>query len=746
MRGVVVAFFFSLLSAPLVVSGATLGNIDHDVSFEATASMAAMQNLGNGSFTNGEQVTGADIRIGGNGGNLLNIDLRSFLIDSNGAGSFSGPGYLNTTQGNNVYHFDFTTPFVPDPFKCYVLLFYQFFGSPATSTFYGWSTNQYTASTTGCHPQYASHDVNTGLQNPSLNGHGLVDYSFQIYTEPVQPPQSPPSIANLQQFRQFGVDDIAAGATFVGNAAVFKADISDADSALVKLEVELKPIDEPFNGASTVLSDLSSQGLIELAHDELIPKDNHYESGGNVESFHWRARGVDVEGNTSDWVEFGTDPGSRDFRAKVVPLYTQVESIFPSEEQTRAWAVAPYASGVDKDCAKNEPGFRATIAKCGCALTSSIMIAHYFGEGKDIDGATTTPLTANAWLKTHHGYTWDNRVDWLKLEQYFGTIVEEEVNARLTLDRNNFKTDDVGVVNSYLSQQVPVITFNKKYGHFIVLESQITNSSPTYVIRDPLWYNTKTLIDAKNIAQYVQSYQNKFASSTIFTKLDTPQPIVASVELFLASPAEILVTDPSGKKEGRDASGITYHEISGAQYYFDDPISSSEEEIDESQIHRVKVMMFPTLVDGTYNVQVIGTGSGSYTLTSSMTVTNGSTAVEIFTASTSPNAVTQYDLVVTGGEPQGTSPTTPPPPTIPELFTSLKNAIKNSSAKPLVKAALLVQVVAAEKTYQKNKIKETKLILTALEKEVALLKKKKQIANTDADKILAALAALKAQL
>jgi hypothetical protein len=129
-----------------------------------------------------------------------------------------------------------------------------------------------------------------------------------------------------------------------------------------------------------------------------------------------------------------------------------------------------------------------------------------------------------------------------------------------------------------------------------------------------------------------------------------------------------------------------------------------------------------------------------------MTNGTGSTSIETFIASTSPNTVTQYDLVVAEGQPQDTSPTPPPPPTVPELFASLKNKIKGSNVKPVVKAALLVQVAAAEKLYQEGKGTDAKKILTALEAEVKLLKKKNQISATHADIILAALAILKARL
>jgi hypothetical protein len=476
-----------------------------------------------------------------------------------------------------------------------------------------------------------------------------------------------------------------------------------------------------------------------------IPTENHYQSGGNVESFHWRARAVDAEGNTSEWVEYGTDPSSRDFRVKVVPLFTQISTDFP--EDSADWAGEPYASGIDDDCSRNDP-FNANIGRCGCAISSLVMIAKYHGLTNGVDNLPINPLNINAWLKANNGYIGDNLVSWPKAEEYLGIKIGNEPHAVLAFDRVNYKTTSTAIVDSFIAQETPVIAFNNRAGHYFVIDNIVNKSSGnTYTVRDPRWYRTQTLNDVQNLANEVKGYNNTFTHATIFTKLEIPTKIAAHTELYLASPAELLVTDALGRRSGRDpVTNTIYNEIPGALYSLEDKISTSDIDLDPSTVHQTKVLSLPALVDGTYSVKVIGTGSGSYTLTSSMTNGVGSTTVETFNASTTLNAVTQYDLVVTGGAPQDTSPTPPPPPPVPELFAVLKDIIKNSGAKPLVKAALLVQVVATEKKYQANKISEAKLILIALEREIALLKKKKQISTTDADKILATIAALKARL
>jgi len=462
--------------------------------------------------------------------------------------------------------------------------------------------------------------------------------------------EDPPTISELQQYRQFGIDSILNNGTFVGNAAVFKANILDVDSAEVKLEVELKPIDTPFDGVNTIISEPQATGTVTLAHDELIPIAEHYEAGGNEKSFHWRARAVDAEGNTSAWQEFDTNP-SPDFTAKVVPLYTQITSDFPKREDEDEWSRRIYASGVDFDCSPNDPQ-NANIARCGCAISSLVMIARYHGLEKGIDGNYINPLNINAWLQANNGYIGDNLVSWPKVEEYLGVKINGEPHATLAFDRENYKTNSLSVINSYLSQEVPVIAFSSTAGHYFVVDSNINSQTgTTRTVRDPRWYRTKTLNDTQNLANEVKGYNNTFAHATIFTKNTEPKKIAAHTELYLASPAELLVTDPQGRRVGKDpVSGSSYDEVPGGVYALEDPISTSDTDLDPDTLHHVKSLFLPELSNGTYNVQVLGTGEGLYTLTAVMTNDAGDTATHSYISSTTVGQSDGYNLFSENGE------------------------------------------------------------------------------------------------
>ncbi len=737
MRGLVVAFFFSLLSAPLVVSATILGNIGYDTTFDADGSLSAIQNLGNGSFSNGERVTGVDIRIAAPLGGLFRPEIRSFLATSD-MSTVVEAAYQPSAGGENVFHFDLPTPFVPNPEECYVLMFYQF-SSALNTTFYGWSNNQYSASTTGCHPQYASHDINTGLQNPALNGHGLVDYSFQIYTEPIQ---TPPSISNLQQFRQFGVDEIAEGATFVGNAAVFKADITDADSAQVKLEIELKPIDVPFDGANTVLSDLSAPGVVELAHDELIPKDNHYQSGGNVESFHWRARAVDAERNMSEWVEYPSTSNT-DFTAKVVPLWTQVESEFPSLELTRQWFDVDYANG-----SANEPGdCGRSIAQCGCAITSALMIANYYGVISNREDGTISPLDFNNWLLNNNVvFAHDGTFTWAPLETYTGGRIRYIANERWDIpDDASYQNSsgDFARLNSYVANAEnprPVISKSSKdkpHGgitrlHFFVIDTKIGSN---YTIRDPYWFETKTLNDSTGVTNKIRRYEGGFDGLRIYEPTGgvayTPR-----MSHILGSPAELLLTDAQGRRLGKDPrTGQSFNEIPGGQYFLEDRISNPDENAPNVvSRERNKVLEIENPLDGGFTLQVIGTGTGDFSLTSTFSDIQGEVTGGTTHASTSQNVVSVFTGTYNATSSETSIIEAQKSPL--QLFSELKQVTQAASITPnKLKLAIQTSIVAAEKLYKANKITLTKITLRAL-KELIKSKKGKGILPSDAERTI----------
>ncbi len=296
-----------------------------------------------------------------------------------------------------------------------------------------------------------------------------------------------------------------------------------------------------------------------------------------------------------------------------VPLYTQVVSPYPSEAATDAWDHLEYGTGNYKDCFDIELNYSA-IRNCGCAITSIVMLGRYYNIEMGTDGSDTNPANINNWLTNHNGYVRGGRLKWGKGIEYLGFIDEitGKKMVRLNFDHYNASASiDIEEIDNYITSAKPVIARSDRFGHYFVIDNKDNN---TYKIKDPLWYNTETLNDDKNISNHIQDYDNHFDIANLFSYLPTPKPLRASIYIYLASPAELLVIDPLGRKLGRDpVTDIAYNEIPDSSYTKDGSIMSSDVPINLEGIHgRVIYISYP--LNGEYNIKVIGIDSGSYAL------------------------------------------------------------------------------------------------------------------------------------
>ena len=111
-----------------------------------------------------------------------------------------------------------------------------------------------------------------------------------------------PMLSNLGQFKSDGAIVIPESGTTTEPTVVFKTTVLDPDNDDVKLQVELKEFGQSFNETNLIESPFISSGSeISIARYGLIPQ-----------SYHWRVRAVDSQGNASDWKEFGIN-GNVDF-------------------------------------------------------------------------------------------------------------------------------------------------------------------------------------------------------------------------------------------------------------------------------------------------------------------------------------------------------------------------------------------------------------------------------------------------
>ena len=364
--------------------------------------------------------------------------------------------------------------------------------------------------------------------------------------------------------------------------------------------------------------------------------DNGYPDGGN----YWD----DYEGGDSDNDGIGDTPytffGGQDNYPfmkkngwedqKTVPLYTQVISDYPSREGTTDWSSKDYAQGFDYDCG-------STIAECGCAITSMVMIGRFYDIDIGINDSDVDPKNINDWLNSKYGYSGPN-LYWSKAVEYLGYIDDGEKMARLSFDYFN-EPSSSPKIDAYVDNGKPIVARNDIFGHYFVIDGKLND---IYTVKDPYWYNTKTLDDS--IADHVQDYNNYFTKANLFSYLETPRKIYASIHIYLASPAELFITDPIGGKLGIDLMGSeTYNDIlNGSSYTIEGAIISSNNPSDE--IHEKKVIYIPNPIDGLYNIQVIGTGDGDYTLTSFIYDNKGESREIIQKGSIVQNDIQEFEL------------------------------------------------------------------------------------------------------
>ena len=392
-------------------------------------------------------------------------------------------------------------------------------------------------------------------------------------------------IGSLGQFKYDGVASIAETGTNMSDSVTFKGTLT-SPFGQAKMQLEIKSFDVPFDGIVSQETEFASDGIaVEKGVSGLIDG-----------SYHWRARIVDEFGNESDWVEYGTD-GNIDFVVHQVPHYTQNQSPYPDEAATLAWAIQDYAFG------PANTGCGATIAACGCAMTSGVMVARYYGI-TEVGGGDVTPGTVNAWLQNNNGYYPGGAINWLKVVEY--TDNQLAYDGRSGDGFNNYP-----LLDEFLNLERPAIAKIAKgrggspRSHFIVISNKLAD---TYEVRDPAWYDTKTLNEPSTVGK-VRAYENGFDGLRLFKPGEGLAQSYFSANV--ASPAHLVIEDSLGRRLGYDPiSNTSYNEIPNSSYVsemYDDPEGVPSE-------HEWKIAYIPDASEDEYKMYVLGTGSGSYTV------------------------------------------------------------------------------------------------------------------------------------
>lgn len=339
---------------------------------------------------------------------------------------------------------------------------------------------------------------------------------------------------------------------------------------------------------------------------------------GDVDFSPWITENPFAEDTSDDADDEASDPPP--IPTHTAPLYTQYQSPYPSMAETASWANMTYANGQNGACG-------TTIAGCGCALTSAVMMLRAHGittaRGQDVN-----PGTLNTWLKNHNGYS-GGAINWMKIAEYANNAVKFIGRA----------DNSPAVLTQQLNAGNPTILNVKARGnHFLLATRALAN---TYEVRDPSYYNTETLDDVAGTKKF--DYNNTFLGQRLFVANPSNAPTYY-LHVGLQSPADIIVTDTQGRRVGRNPeTGEMFEEIPGSTYISE---TYDNQEGDTLQEHEWKSVYIPSPATGTYTVQVRGTSEGSYTLQTLVHDVNGEVVSER-TATTFEGGITNYTLSYT---------------------------------------------------------------------------------------------------
>lgn len=240
------------------------------------------------------------------------------------------------------------------------------------------------------------------------------------------------------------------------------------------------------------------------------------------------------------------------------PLYTQIESPYPSEVETASWAGDIYANGFSS-CGE-------TVAQCGCVISSLVMSARNIGIETDVLGDAVNPGNINEYLRSVGGYTSFGAVNWLAASAYLGEYTSSGKLASRFASAPTRPTSEATTM-SFIDSSLEVDTnavLAYKGGHFLWLPEKTAGG---YVVQDPWWYETETADDVDNNQLYVKDYNNQFTDARVIKIHDEPVEFSGTdIELHLTSAtAELLFTNSLGEKVGY-SGGIILIDLDNASY------------------------------------------------------------------------------------------------------------------------------------------------------------------------------------
>ena len=277
------------------------------------------------------------------------------------------------------------------------------------------------------------------------------------------------------------------------------------------------------------------------------------------------------------------------------------------------------------------------------------MIINYFAAQQGVV-YRTDPTTLNDWMAhnlTNHnsgyssGLPLDDKghVNWENPTHVNQAFVDEQTLIQyakahgidMALDSlmngKNKANDDL--LNKAMCDLNPAILGVNAGGHFVVASGKTkVRDTETWRLHDPLASAPTNLLDA---------YGNNYGRLAIFSG-NKPR---SALLLSLYSPAEVVITDPQGRRAGLDPrTGTLYEEIPSSSYGQEFLAADNG----TPEIRERKVLYIDSPLSGKYSVEAIGTASGIIGLDVVPIDTNGDGFEITVTDTVTPNVANSYQL------------------------------------------------------------------------------------------------------
>jgi hypothetical protein len=288
-----------------------------------------------------------------------------------------------------------------------------------------------------------------------------------------------------------------------------------------------------------------------------------------------------------------------------------------------------------------------TMARGGCVITALADILASYGMQNLPNGKPVDPGNLNRYLGLPTNAGTHSRCDlaWANAGRALGyTITSYKGGSRIpTLDK--------ALDGNHLA--IVRIEPKKDEAHYVVVYQKASKNAPNgqadYLIADPFRhsplpgdYSGKTLYEAykKTAADILQ---------VVVVENKAPRP-GRSWTIVAHSPVEMLVTDPNGSQTGfNPATGSTVLDIPESSYGFESGLE--DDEAMEPALPGALHFEQTNLQEGTYKLEVIGTGTGPYELDFGVASGPMDTSMQTVTGIAEAGQTDTYTVSMAGGQP-----------------------------------------------------------------------------------------------